>query len=394
MSFFEWFNYVWQYQIEEQEFVIGAMKILKFVNGNDDGGIFTSECNYIQSFKNKGIIVDVVIIGNGDRVKAYQKMAYKSILLAPLHSNLGGSFFSKIREIFKIWSYGNRYTREVTSLNAQYSAIVYRRPIFIFLAGMVGGVSRTKVFWHMPNIVSNGFSKIFYTFFLKRYRIVPLANSEYTRATLSNICKHVIYPGFSTDRIRVVTESFRQELHISEGAPVFGMAGRICLNKAQDILIQAFLKSSAFKCGGHLVLAGSFESKAVRDNLVSLAGEQLDKKIHFIGRIDDLPKFYSTIDVALNARRNAEPFGISIAEGLAAGKPVIAYYLGGPSEMIVDNVSGWLVKKPDIQSWVSAFDVAMTVKNKWSEIGRAAALSVGKFNVENNTAKFLELIEE
>lgn len=368
------------------------MNILKIVNGFDDGGVFTSEGSYIRVLKQRGVRVDLIIIGEGDRVKAYQTLAHKSVVLPALHSNLGGSFLSRFREIYKIWKYAKKHKGEAKKLDQSYATIIYRRPIFIFLAGMLGRRLQTNVFWHMPNIVSNTFSKFFYTFFLTRYKITPLANSKYTRNSLPNICKHVIYPGFSANRVKKVPDNFRHVLKIGKEAPVFGMAGRICFDKAQDILVEAFVKSRAYREGGHLIFAGKFENDEVRRNLISLAGRSFDKQIHFLGRIDDLPKFYSTIDVALNARRNAEPFGISIAEALAAEKPVIAYYLGGPSEMIIDNVTGWLVRGTDVHSWSTAFDVSMASRAQWKEMGESASRQVEGFSVENNVTKLLKLI--
>lgn len=368
------------------------IKLLKFVNGNDDGGVFTSESNYILCLKDLGVTVDLVIVGEGDRVLTYQQLADKNVHLPSLHSNLGGGFIKKIREILKIWLYGSRHKKRVSTLGTQYTAIIYRRPIFVFLAGMVGAALRTKVFWHMPNIVSNKFSRWFYTSCFKKYSIIPIANSEYTKSTLPNICKHVIYPGYSAHRVGKVSDTFRQELNIDQGASVFGMAGRICFDKAQDILIEAFLASNAIRKGAHLIFAGRFETEDLKRELESLCGDFLGNRIHFLGRIDDLPKFYSTIDIALNGRRNVEPFGISIAEAQAAAKPVIAYYLGGPSEMIEDGKSGWLVRSPDANSWMNAFNDALDKKAAWAKMGQRATEGLSKFSVENNVKKLLELI--
>jgi glycosyltransferase involved in cell wall biosynthesis len=41
--------------------------------------------------------------------------------------------------------------------------------------------------------------------------------------------------------------------------------------------------------------------------------------------------------------RWAEPFGLGVIEAMAAGKPVIATYLGGPGEIIDHGVNGLLV---------------------------------------------------
>lgn len=367
--------------------------ILKLVNGSDDGGVFTSESNYIRSLKKHGYKVNLIIIGEGDSVSKYQQIADGHSLLPALHANLGGSFISKLREIINIFIFGLQHRKTVGLDGTNYNAIIYRRPIFIFLAGMIGNRFNTKVFWHMPNIVSNRFSKAFYTYFLQHYKITPIANSEYTRQTLQNICKDVVYPGYSADRVRIISENYREELNIAPEAPVFGMAGRVCADKAQDILIKAFLSSEAIKRGAHLVIAGGVSDTSFNEKIRSLSGEYLGSRIHLLGRIDNLPKFYSTIDVALNGRRNAEPFGISIAEAQAAGKPVIAYYLGGPSEMIQHGATGWLVKISDCDSWKQAFNVAMSEMDRWPAMGLVALEGVGKFSVEQNVRKLLALIK-
>jgi glycogen synthase len=48
---------------------------------------------------------------------------------------------------------------------------------------------------------------------------------------------------------------------------------------------------------------------------------------------------YKACDAVCLPSRN-EPFGISALEGWAAGKPVVASQIGGPSEFIWHNVNG------------------------------------------------------
>src|SRR5699024_684111 len=99
----------------------------------------------------------------------------------------------------------------------------------------------------------------------------------------------------------------------------------------------SFIESDAFKDGAYLLLAGDYDKIDFFTKVKETAGGNWNKSIYHLGKISDLHNFYASIDVMINGRLNAEPFGISIAESLGAGVPVIAYNLGGPQEMVEEG---------------------------------------------------------
>lgn len=82
-----------------------------------------------------------------------------------------------------------------------------------------------------------------------------------------------------------------------------------------------------FGCTWHRTRAASAGS--------SRAGFSARAKINSAALIN----LYKACDVVCLPSRN-EPFGISALEGWAAGKPVVASQVGGPSEFIWHNVTG------------------------------------------------------
>ena len=64
--------------------------------------------------------------------------------------------------------------------------------------------------------------------------------------------------------------------------------------------------------------------------------------IVFTGQVPDTASYYPLMDVAVNATEG-EPFGLVVLEAMAAGRPVVAYPMGGPLEIIEDGVSGAFV---------------------------------------------------
>jgi glycosyltransferase involved in cell wall biosynthesis len=67
--------------------------------------------------------------------------------------------------------------------------------------------------------------------------------------------------------------------------------------------------------------------------------------VRFLGAMDangDLVNLFKSADAVCVPSRN-EPFGITVLEGWAAGKPVIATRNGGPRELISHGRDGYLV---------------------------------------------------
>ncbi|MEJ5994823.1 glycosyltransferase family 4 protein [Pedobacter sp. Du54] len=369
------------------------MRILKIVSSTDGGGVLTCETQYIKCMRSQGILVDLVIIGNGKRKDFYASLSDNFVELDNLKWSYIGNFSNRINAIIQTYRYGKRNLKKVvTSLSGNYDAVIYRRPNFLFLASFLAKQYDSAAFWHLPGIVSNRLAKMMYSFLCKKFSIVPIANSEYTKKSLGDVCRHFVYPGFDSKRIILGDKTYRNELGIPEGVPVYGMVARVCYDKAQDLLIGGFINSKAIESNGHLLIAGASNQAEYLKELHNLAGAFYGKNVHFLGEITDLSKFYSTIDVAVNSRRNVEAFGISIAEALGAGKPIIAYKLGGPSEMIKNNVNGWLIDYPNLDSYRQAIDLSLSKKSEWESIGFAGKAMSNIFSVDFNVSKLLNII--
>ncbi len=372
------------------------MKILKIVSSNDGGGVFTCEKQFIRELKQRGVTVDIIIIGNGASTEEYESVASKTFKIPELEASYGGPVFSILSSIVKTYQYGENYSLMIANLvgNTKYDALIYRRPMYIHLAGKLAKKIQTKVLWHLPSVARTALSKNYYNFFCSKYNIIQVANSHYTKSTLGEQCRHVVYPGFDANRIKIVDPVFKNDLKIKMGAAVYGIAARMHEYKAQDIVVDAFVKSEIPAKGGHLLIAGGPLNTDFAREVKKKAGQLLDKQIHFLGPINNMSEFYSSVDIIVNGRTNAEPFGISIAEAIGASKPVIAYKLGGPSEMIINGKSGWLVDYPTVQSYKEAFDHSIQDKVVWDTMGKAAKKNSHKFTVQENVSTLVNIIKD
>ncbi len=362
------------------------MKILKILYGNDGGGVFICESNYIKYWRSKSIIVESVIIGDGKAVSTYEAISSSVQKISAPYIDFSGRGFNRVKQIFKNYKLSKQLVKKIDGNN--YDAIIFRRPNFMFIGGMLSNKFGKDAYWHMPNSVNSLFGKVYFNTLLKNYSITPIPNSKYSSNSLNKNNNNIIYPGFNPERIFYNPHNIRTKLGINNEDKVFGIASRLHRDKAQDLIIKAFKLGNLSEKNAHLVIAGTTDDESYLSYLKKIS--EGESNIHFIGYIKDMTEFYSGIDVYINSRRNAEPFGISVSEALASGIPVIAYYKGGPEEMITNNINGWLFYELDIEN-ISEIMIN-ACNSELSEMGKAASKSSKKFNANYNAQRFLNII--
>jgi glycosyltransferase involved in cell wall biosynthesis len=135
-------------------------------------------------------------------------------------------------------------------------------------------------------------------------------------------------------------------------APRVGVVGRIAPWKGQHVFLEAF--AQAFPDGPEravIVGAPLFGEEAYEQSLrVQSARLGLNGRTEFTGFREDVWPELAALDVLVHCSVVPEPGGQAVAEGMAAGLPVVATTGGGPSEMIEDGVSGLLYPPGDAQA--------------------------------------------
>ncbi|HVX13759.1 MAG TPA: glycosyltransferase [Pirellulales bacterium] len=159
----------------------------------------------------------------------------------------------------------------------------------------------------------------------------------------------VVPNGVDVGRFRPLTPpaDLRASLGLPPAAPVAAIVAALRPEKNHELflqaanLIRAVRPESQFLVVGDGALRPGLES--VRDEL-GLAGA-----VHFLGTRSDIPELLSVVDVLLlTSHMEANP--VSILEGLACGKPVVATRVGSIPEMVHEGVNGYLVAPGDAEA--------------------------------------------
>jgi len=137
-------------------------------------------------------------------------------------------------------------------------------------------------------------------------------------------------------------EKIRQKLSINQKDRLFISVGRLNKVKGHSYLIESFKKvNDQLSEDDKLIIIGDGKEK---DNLLHKIKElKLSDSVFLLGRKNNVSDYLNAADLFISPSIH-EGFGISIAEAMASGVPVIATDVGGVSELIEDEKTGFLLK--------------------------------------------------
>jgi len=186
----------------------------------------------------------------------------------------------------------------------------------------------------------------------------------------------VIYNGVDTDSFTIgVTpkSSLKKLLGIPNNHIVFAFAGRLVGWKGINVAIQAAKICAANKLDISLVVIGDGPEKNEIKRQITI--NHLQSTVYLYGKAahDELPSLYSQIDVGIFPSIGDEAFGITIAEAMSCGKPVIASHIGGIPEVVGnEGSSGLLVAPNNAEALAAAMQLLYCNPRKRIEMGANA----------------------
>lgn len=165
----------------------------------------------------------------------------------------------------------------------------------------------------------------------------------------------------------------RQELGISEEARVFGYCGRITRDKGLNELFAAFKKVIEDKSRNaetYLMIIGRDDhSETIDPELFAWA--KSSPFVKFTGYTDNVPKYYSALDVFASLSYR-EGFGLVVIEAAAMGVPGIVSDALGQRDTIEQMRTGYLVRTHSVEDVVEAMNFFIANPEKAEEMGATA----------------------
>jgi glycosyltransferase involved in cell wall biosynthesis len=183
----------------------------------------------------------------------------------------------------------------------------------------------------------------------------------------------VVYNGVDLDAFRPLPadpELRRRYARPDEKLLVY--VGRLIDWKGLQDIIAAL--SAGVKPATTLLVIGEGEYRAELERIAKEHG--VADRVIFVGYVphERLPAYYALADVVVAASFAHETFGISLCEGMACGKPVVATAFGGFPEVVEDGVTGFLVPPQNPQALAAKLALLLAdeeLRRRMGEAGRA-----------------------
>jgi glycosyltransferase involved in cell wall biosynthesis len=339
------------------------------------GGAEVALRQLIHEGRDQGVEWSVVFLEDGPMVQEFRDVVIATSVVP------GG----RLRQV-------SRYLRAVARIR---SIARLQRADLIFSwmtkAHLYGGVAaltaRVPCIWYQHGIPGSSWMDRLATLLPARGVI---ATSEAAAAAQDRLRpvrrRRVVHPGIDLGRFDpgrlLAREVVREELGLPAGVPLVGFFGRLQRWKGVGVLVEALprvlQKIPDVRCvivGGRHDLEADYPQH-LQDRIATLG---LEQHVTMAGFQADVPRWMHAMDVVALPSAG-EPFGITVVEAMAMGKPVIAGDSGGPTEIITSGVNGVLVAHEDVQALAGAILEYVERPDFSAHLGAAARERAGQFS--------------
>ena len=170
--------------------------------------------------------------------------------------------------------------------------------------------------------------------------------------------------------------------------------GRLSGEKGVPILLESLKQLQKRNYDFHLTLLGDGEDRKKLEQEVKQAS--LDQQITFGGFVDQETIATTLKDSDIFVLPSfAEGIPVALMEAMAIGTPVIATYVGGISELVIDGITGKVVYPSDPSSLADAIAFYMDNPEACKTIAKAAREKVvSEFEINAQVDKLAQLFSE
>jgi len=366
--------------------------VLQFIGSFHQGGSERQAVQLSRLLKESGKInVSIATLNNEGVLQAeIEKIGFREIPEFKLTSFYNANF---VKQILKCASFLREKKIEIihthdfyTNVFGMLAAQLAQTPLAIASKRETGGI-RTKMQIRVEKFAYKQANAI-------------VANSEAVKKYLieNGVAEKkikVIYNGLDLERLTPKTtdrKAICEELNLpsDENIKFVTLVANLRYEvKNQPMFLRAAQKILNKFPHAHFVLAGEGE---LQESLENLANElKIAENTHFIGRCVKVPELLS-ISYACSLTSFNEGFSNSILEYMAAGKPVVATNVGGASEAIVENETGFLVESNDDETLANRLIELLQSEEKAATFGaKGRQVAEEKFSLNAQLNKTLEL---
>ena len=188
----------------------------------------------------------------------------------------------------------------------------------------------------------------------------------------------------------------REKLGLNPYSAVVGLLANIKPIKGIEFFIQAAARMvKQFPETQFIIIGGclpTIECQSYFQKLRQLVNDlRLEKNLFFLGERSDIPELLSLVDISVLSSLS-EGFSNTVIESMAAGKPLVVTDVGGNSEAVIHQQTGFVVPPKNVDKLTEAITILLTDRNLADKMGRAGQKRAQQlFSLETMISKVEEL---
>jgi glycosyltransferase involved in cell wall biosynthesis len=353
------------------------------------GGAEVALRQLIHEGRDQGVEWSVVFLEDGPMVQEFRDVGIATSVVPA----------GRLRQV-------SRYLRTVARIRSiarrQRAELIFSWMTKAHLYGGVAAVTaRIPSLWYQHGIPGSSWMDRMATLFPARGVI---ATSEAAGAAQDRLRpvrrRRVVHPGIDLGRFDPgqlpPREAVREELGLPAGDPLVGFFGRLQRWKGVGVLVEAMPRVLQTIQDAHCVIVGGRHDLEadypdhLQDRIAALG---LEQHVTMAGFQADVPRWMHAMDV-IALPSAGEPFGITVVEAMAMGKPVVAGESGGPTEIITTGVNGVLVAHEDAQALAGAILEYLERADFSARMGAAALERAGQFSGRRYAQELTRALQE
>ena len=339
----------------------------------------------------------VVILPNVGPLKIELEKENIKVVIAPVLKLYRKMFTPK--NILKFTNDIKKSVEVLDALNKQhYFDIVYSNTLAVLLGMIYANKRKIKHLWHVheiinhPKIIALIFPKI-----LMHYSDLVVCNSFATKKNLIDRVPKletksiVIHNGIELNT-SIAKLGYKVDFGFKETDLIVTLVGRISRLKGHKLLLDVFITNLIQYENIKLLFVGSpvegqeYYLEEIENSIII---NKLEKRVKIVPFSNDLNIIWSITDIAVMPSTEAESFGLVAAEAMLAKKPVVASNLGGLTEIIINNETGYLFDPKNKSDFFVAISKLIENPSLRTEFGKNGYERVIKeFSIEKHVKEF------
>ena len=202
----------------------------------------------------------------------------------------------------------------------------------------------------------------------------------------------VLVNAIDVDRFRVdpARASLLMEFQLPPSSRLIGIIGRLASMKGQAYAIRAMPEILRRCPAAVLMLCGDGAQRGDYERLVATLG--IGHAVRFMGQRSDVPEVLAALDLVALPSMFGEGLPFSALEALAAGRPLVAFPVGGIPAAVCHGRTGLLVAKGDICGLATAICDLLEDPELLTRMGLAAsAHAKAHFGLDAHIRRLIEI---